>query len=126
VSSCGRWIAKAYDGVTVVKYLYDGDHCIAEYDGEDQLLRRYIYGATRSSSTSTASTARSPPPIPTIPTPSSSPAAASTPTPDSTTTAPATIKREQICQQLKMIGWNGWIFGCARFFSGARAFLCLQ
>ena len=22
----------------------DGDHCIAEYDGEDQLLRKYIYG----------------------------------------------------------------------------------
>jgi len=40
----GRRIAKAYDGVTVVKYLYDGDHCIAEYDGEDQLLRKYIYG----------------------------------------------------------------------------------
>ena len=30
--------------MTVVKYLYDGDHCIAEYDGEDQLLRKYIYG----------------------------------------------------------------------------------
>ena len=28
----------------MVKYLYDGDHCIAEYDGEDQLLRKYIYG----------------------------------------------------------------------------------
>ena len=22
----------------------DGDHCIAEYDGNDQLLRKYIYG----------------------------------------------------------------------------------
>jgi len=40
----GRRIAKAYDGVTVVKYLYDGDHCIAEYDGNDQLLRKTIYG----------------------------------------------------------------------------------
>jgi len=44
VSGCGRRIAKAYDEVTVVKYLYDGDHCIAEYDGNDQLLRKYIYG----------------------------------------------------------------------------------
>ena len=40
----GRRITKAYDGVTVVKYLYDGDHCIAEYDGNNQLLRKYIYG----------------------------------------------------------------------------------
>ena len=22
----------------------DGDHCIAEYDGNNQLLRKYIYG----------------------------------------------------------------------------------
>ena len=36
-------MAKAYDGVTVVKYLYDGDHCIAEYDGNDVLLRQSIY-----------------------------------------------------------------------------------
>jgi len=43
VSSCGRRIAKAYDGVTVVKYLYDGDHCIAEYD-PGAPGRKYIYG----------------------------------------------------------------------------------
>ena len=40
----GRRIAKAYDDTTVVKYLYDGDHCIAEYDSSDQLLRKFIYG----------------------------------------------------------------------------------
>jgi len=39
----GRRIAKDVDG-TVTKYVYDGDHCIAEYDGSDNLLRRYIYG----------------------------------------------------------------------------------
>jgi len=27
-----------------VKYCYDGDHTIAEYDGENRLLRKYIYG----------------------------------------------------------------------------------
>ncbi|MBN2129476.1 MAG: hypothetical protein JW741_08265 [Sedimentisphaerales bacterium] len=50
--SAGRRVAKNYDEITVVKYLAacpelgerDGDHCIAEYDGEDQLLRQYIYG----------------------------------------------------------------------------------
>jgi len=40
----GRRIEKKYDGTTVVKYLYDGDHCIAEYDGNNNLLRKYIYG----------------------------------------------------------------------------------
>jgi len=53
VRTWGRRIAKAYDGVTVVKYLAacrelaerDGDHCIAEYDpGAPGLLRKYIYG----------------------------------------------------------------------------------
>ncbi|MHC4464558.1 MAG: hypothetical protein ACYS30_24480, partial [Planctomycetota bacterium] len=28
-----------------IKYSYDGDHVIAEYDGNDRLLRKYIYGA---------------------------------------------------------------------------------
>jgi RHS repeat-associated protein len=28
----------------VTKYVYDGDHCIAEYTGLDQLRRKYIYG----------------------------------------------------------------------------------
>ncbi|HRS11581.1 MAG TPA: RHS repeat-associated core domain-containing protein [Sedimentisphaerales bacterium] len=47
----GRRIAKDVDGV-VTKYLYDGDQCIAEYacpepaewDGSNNLLRKYIYG----------------------------------------------------------------------------------
>jgi len=37
-------VGEDYDEVTVVKYLYDGDHCIAEYDGNDELLRKFIYG----------------------------------------------------------------------------------
>ena len=40
----GRRIEKKYDGDTIVKYVYDGDHCIAEYNGSGQLLRKYIYG----------------------------------------------------------------------------------
>jgi RHS repeat-associated protein len=40
----GRRIEKKYDGTTVMKYLYDGDHCIAESDGSDNLLRKYIFG----------------------------------------------------------------------------------
>ena len=40
----GRRIAKTYDEITVVKYVYDGDHCIAEYDSNDTLARKYIYG----------------------------------------------------------------------------------
>jgi RHS repeat-associated protein len=40
----GRRIAKSYDGQTVAKYLYDGPSLIAEYDGFDNLLRKYIYG----------------------------------------------------------------------------------
>jgi RHS repeat-associated protein len=40
----GRRIEKKYDGNTQVKYVYDGDSCIAEYDGSGTLLRKYIYG----------------------------------------------------------------------------------
>jgi RHS repeat-associated protein len=40
----GRRIAKAIDGDVAVRYLYDGDHVIAEYDGDDVLLRKFIYG----------------------------------------------------------------------------------
>jgi RHS repeat-associated protein len=40
----GRRIDKKVDGTTQVKYLYDGDHCIAEYDGSDALLRKYVFG----------------------------------------------------------------------------------
>jgi RHS repeat-associated protein len=40
----GRRIEKKYDTTTVVKYVYDGSHCLAEYDGNNQLLRKYIYG----------------------------------------------------------------------------------
>jgi len=39
----GRRIAKDVDGA-ITKYLYDGSHCIAEYDANDVLLRKYIYG----------------------------------------------------------------------------------
>jgi len=39
----GRRIEKDVDG-EVTKYLYDGSHCIAEYDANDTLLRTYIYG----------------------------------------------------------------------------------
>ncbi|GEM_PF-2958463 len=39
----GRRIAKDVDGV-VTRYLYDGDHCIAEYDANDVQLRKYIHG----------------------------------------------------------------------------------
>jgi RHS repeat-associated protein len=40
----GRRIEKKYDDVTVMRYLYDGARCIAEYDGSDNLLRKYIFG----------------------------------------------------------------------------------
>ncbi|MDI6450233.1 RHS repeat-associated core domain-containing protein [Anaerobaca lacustris] len=39
----GRRIAKDVDGV-VTKYVYDGAQCIAEYDGDDVLLRKFIHG----------------------------------------------------------------------------------
>ncbi len=40
----GRRIEKQYDGKTVLKYLYDGDHCIAEYGAGNDLHRKYVYG----------------------------------------------------------------------------------
>jgi RHS repeat-associated protein len=40
----GRRIEKKYDGLTQMKYVYDGDHIIAEYDGFTNLLHKYIYG----------------------------------------------------------------------------------
>jgi RHS repeat-associated protein len=40
----GRRIEKKYDGATVLKYIYDGDHCIAEYDASNNLARKYIFG----------------------------------------------------------------------------------
>jgi RHS repeat-associated protein len=40
----GRRIAKAYDGTTVTKYLYDGGQILAEYDGSNNLLHKYIHG----------------------------------------------------------------------------------
>jgi RHS repeat-associated protein len=42
--AAGRRVQKAVDGQTTTKYVYDGDHCIAEYDGSGSLLRKYIYG----------------------------------------------------------------------------------
>jgi len=39
----GRRIKKAGNG-EAIKYYYDGDHVIAEYDGNGYLLRKYIYG----------------------------------------------------------------------------------
>jgi hypothetical protein len=40
----GRRIQKAVDGQTTTRYVYDDDHCIAEYDGSGSLLRKYLYG----------------------------------------------------------------------------------
>jgi RHS repeat-associated protein len=40
----GRRIEKKVEGQTQVKYLYDGVHCIAEYDANDTLLRKFIHG----------------------------------------------------------------------------------
>ena len=40
----GRRIEKKYDGRTVLKYIYDGDHCIAEYGAGNDLHRQYVYG----------------------------------------------------------------------------------
>jgi RHS repeat-associated protein len=40
----GRRIEKRYDGLTILKYIYDGDSCIAEYDAGGNLRRKYIYG----------------------------------------------------------------------------------
>jgi RHS repeat-associated protein len=40
----GRRIEKKYDGELITKYVYDGDNCIAEYDINSNLKRKYIYG----------------------------------------------------------------------------------
>jgi RHS repeat-associated protein len=42
--AAGRRVAKAVDGQATTWYVYDGDHCIAEYDGSNQLLRKYVFG----------------------------------------------------------------------------------
>ncbi len=39
----GRRVEKKVDGYST-RYVYDGDHIIAEYDGNNNLLRKYIYG----------------------------------------------------------------------------------
>jgi RHS repeat-associated protein len=39
----GRRVEKAVDGYST-RYIYDGDSVIAEYDGNNNLLRKYIYG----------------------------------------------------------------------------------
>ena len=39
----GRRVEKKVDGYST-RYLYDGPHVIAEYDGNNNLLRKYIYG----------------------------------------------------------------------------------
>jgi RHS repeat-associated protein len=43
-TTAGRRIAKSYDGQTVARYLYDGGHILADYDGNGALLHKYIYG----------------------------------------------------------------------------------
>jgi RHS repeat-associated protein len=40
----GRRIEKKYDGQAVMKYFYDGDSIIAEYDATGALVHKYIYG----------------------------------------------------------------------------------
>jgi RHS repeat-associated protein len=40
----GRRIEKKYDGVTQVKFVYDGDECVAEYNAAGSLLRKYVFG----------------------------------------------------------------------------------
>ena len=40
----GRRIEKKYDGQAVMKYLYDADHIIVEYDATGALVHKYIYG----------------------------------------------------------------------------------
>ncbi|MEN6428721.1 MAG: RHS repeat-associated core domain-containing protein [Phycisphaerales bacterium] len=40
----GRRVEKKVDGTTELKFLYDGDHIIAEYDANDTLLRKYVHG----------------------------------------------------------------------------------
>jgi RHS repeat-associated protein len=41
----GRRIEKKVDGTTQVKYVYDGDQIVAEYNNAGTLLRKYIHGA---------------------------------------------------------------------------------
>jgi len=45
-NAAGRRIAKTVYGSPDVttQYVYDGDHCLAEYDPNNILLRKYIYG----------------------------------------------------------------------------------
>ena len=40
----GRRIAKSYNEEVITSYVYDGDHCLAEYDLNGNLKRKYIYG----------------------------------------------------------------------------------
>ena len=40
----GRRIAKSYNEELITSYVYDGDHCIAEYDLNGNLKRKYIFG----------------------------------------------------------------------------------
>jgi len=40
----GRRIEKKVDGTTQVKYVYDGDHILAEYNNAGTLLRKYVHG----------------------------------------------------------------------------------
>jgi YD repeat-containing protein len=42
--AAGRRVEKKYDSSVITKYVYDGDHCIAEYDVSNNLRRKYIYG----------------------------------------------------------------------------------
>ena len=42
--AAGRRIEKKVDGTTQVKYVYDGDHIIAEYNNAGTLLRKYVHG----------------------------------------------------------------------------------
>ncbi len=39
----GRRVEKKVDGYST-RYVYEGPHVIAEYDGNNNLLRKYIYG----------------------------------------------------------------------------------
>ncbi|MFC1765443.1 RHS repeat-associated core domain-containing protein [Planctomycetota bacterium] len=41
--AAGRRITKNIDG-TITQFTYDGGHVLAEYDGSNNLLRKYIYG----------------------------------------------------------------------------------
>jgi RHS repeat-associated protein len=50
--SAGRRIEKAYDGQTVCKYLYDGQHIIAEYDGSGSLRMKSEARNTKSETNS--------------------------------------------------------------------------